>query len=61
MSLVNILNVQVLDNPAPFQNPIQLEVTFECIQQLEDGNPNLTYFLIRPRMEVDLCRLSFKR
>jgi histone chaperone ASF1 len=37
MALVNILNVEVLDNPAPFQNPFQFEITFECIAPLEEG------------------------
>ena len=27
----------VLDNPAPFGNPLQFEITFECLQALEDG------------------------
>ena len=37
MALVNILNVEVLDNPAPFCNPFQFEITFECVAPLEDG------------------------
>jgi hypothetical protein len=37
MALVNILNVEVLDNPAPFGNPFQFEITFECVAALEDG------------------------
>lgn len=36
MSLVNVINVAVLDNPSAFTNPFQFEITFECIQQLED-------------------------
>ena len=37
MSLINILNVQVLDNPSPFTNPFQFEITFECVSQLKEG------------------------
>jgi len=37
MSLVNVANMVVLDNPAPFGNPLQFEITFECLQALEDG------------------------
>jgi len=37
MSLVNVANMIVLDNPAPFGNPLQFEITFECLQPLEDG------------------------
>ncbi|KAI8069570.1 histone chaperone [Gongronella butleri] len=36
MSLVNILNVQVLDNPTHFTNDFKFEITFECNAQLED-------------------------
>ena len=37
MALVNVANMVVLDNPAPFGNPLQFEITFECLQALEDG------------------------
>lgn len=31
MALVAIKNIEVLDNPAPFTNPFQFEITFECL------------------------------
>jgi len=37
MSQVNISNVVVLDNPSPFNNPFQFEITFECLEHLNDG------------------------
>lgn len=37
MSLVSIVNIVVLDNPAPSTNPFQFEITFECLQELQDG------------------------
>lgn len=37
MSLVNILNIKVLDNPTSFNNPFQFEITFECNAPLKDG------------------------
>nr|DAD31948.1 TPA_asm: hypothetical protein HUJ06_010799 [Nelumbo nucifera] len=37
MSAVNITNVTVLDNPAPFLNPFQFEITYECLIPLKDG------------------------
>ncbi len=43
MALVNILNVNVLDNPSHFLNPFQFEITFECLQELQDGMT--TFFL----------------
>ncbi|KAL1936794.1 hypothetical protein VTP01DRAFT_928 [Rhizomucor pusillus] len=36
MSAINILNVNVLENPAPFLNPFQFEITFECNSELKD-------------------------
>src|ERR1700722_4573843 len=30
MALINVTDVKVLDNPAPFSSPFQFEVTFEC-------------------------------
>ncbi|ORZ00624.1 histone chaperone [Syncephalastrum racemosum] len=36
MSLVNILNISVLDNPAPFSQPLQFEITFECNAELKN-------------------------
>ncbi|MEE6508562.1 hypothetical protein FKM82_021922 [Ascaphus truei] len=36
MAKVQILNMVVLDNPCPFHNPFQFEVTFECIEDLPD-------------------------
>ncbi|ORZ12923.1 histone chaperone ASF1A-like protein [Lobosporangium transversale] len=34
MSIVNITQVNVLDNPTHFANPYQFEITFECIAPL---------------------------
>ncbi|KAF3906184.1 hypothetical protein ABW20_dc0101015 [Dactylellina cionopaga] len=34
MSVVSLLNVNILDNPAPFGKPFRFEVTFECLEQL---------------------------
>ncbi|KAL8487182.1 hypothetical protein ACS0TY_023279 [Phlomoides rotata] len=36
MSAVNINDVTVLDNPAPFVNPFQFEISYECLTPLED-------------------------
>ncbi|XP_064626786.1 histone chaperone ASF1-like [Lineus longissimus] len=33
---VNITNVVVLDNPSPFKNPFQFEITFECSEDLPE-------------------------
>ncbi|CAH1243995.1 ASF1A [Branchiostoma lanceolatum] len=36
MAKVQVNNVVVLDNPSPFFNPFQFEITFECIDDLPD-------------------------
>ncbi|PHT33295.1 Histone chaperone ASF1B [Capsicum baccatum] len=36
MSAVNITNVAVLDNPAPFLSPFQFEISYECLDALQD-------------------------
>jgi len=36
MALVNVVNMAVLDNPAQFQSPFSFEITFECLQPLQD-------------------------
>jgi histone chaperone ASF1 len=37
MAKVQLCNVVVLDNPSPFLNPFQFEITFECIEELKEG------------------------
>lgn len=37
MAKVQVNNVVVLDNPSPFYNPFQFEITFECIEDLSEG------------------------
>lgn len=36
MAKVNIVNVVVLDNPSPFLNPFQFEITFEALEDLSE-------------------------
>jgi len=37
MALVNVMNINVLDNPTVFINPFQFEITFEAKEALPDG------------------------
>lgn len=37
MSVVSLLGVKVLNNPAKFAEPYQFEITFECLEQLQRG------------------------
>lgn len=36
MAKVQVVNVEVLDNPSPFFNPFQFQITFDCIENLCD-------------------------
>lgn len=36
MSIVSLLNVTVLNNPAKFMDPYEFEITFECLEPLQD-------------------------
>jgi histone chaperone ASF1 len=38
MSVVSLLGVKVLNNPAAFNAPYQFEITFECLEQLQKGH-----------------------
>jgi ASF1 like histone chaperone len=38
MSVVSLLGVKVLNNPAPFNAPYEFEITFECLEQLREGH-----------------------
>ena len=37
MSVVSLLGVKVLNNPASFNTPYEFEITFECLEQLRNG------------------------
>ena len=46
MSAVNVTNVTVFDNPAPFLNPFQFEISYECHLPLEDGKRPANYRVV---------------
>lgn len=37
MSVVSLLGVKVLNNPAKLTDKYEFEITFECLEQLEKG------------------------
>lgn len=45
MAKIHLSNVVVLDNPSPFEHPFQFEVTFECNEELKEGDITV-YFMI---------------
>lgn len=67
MSVVSLLGVKVLDNPAQFLSKYQFEITFECLEQLQKGglvsSPHLESPPLnqcsRSGMEAHLCRLRY--
>ncbi len=54
MAKVHVCNVIVLDNPSPFLNPFQFEITFECIEDLpEDLEWKIIYVCSAESEEFD--------
>lgn len=43
MAKVQVCNVNVLNNPSPFNSPFQFELTFECIEELQEGKMNFCH------------------
>lgn len=55
--IINVVNVNVLDNPSSITNPFQFEIIFEARCDLEDGGALSGFsIIIRPRVENDVCR-----
>lgn len=44
MSVVSLLGVKVVNNPAMFTDKYQFEITFECLEQLEHGSYSTAKF-----------------
>ena len=43
MSVVSLLGVKVLNNPAKFSDSYHFEITFECLEQLQKGGGDLVH------------------
>jgi hypothetical protein len=37
MSAISVTSVNVLDNPTQATNPLQLEIQYECLYDIDDG------------------------
>ena len=66
MSVVSLLGVNVLNNPAKFGDSYQFEITFECLESLQKGMSHrmvshtvFTNSTRRSRVEVDLCWIRY--
>lgn len=50
MSAINVTQVSVLGNPAPYTHPFQFEISYECLYALQDGETrNKKRRMERPR------------
>lgn len=45
MSIVNITDVTILNNPGRFNDPYTFKITFECISELSEGKAHLAHVL----------------
>ena len=41
MSVVSLLGVKVQNNPAGFSDPYVFEITFECLEKLNNGTSSV--------------------
>lgn len=59
MSVVSLLGVQILNNPAKFTDGYQFEITFECLEQLDKGKRPFTLpqdgFFLFMRHHLTVC------
>ena len=53
MSLINIIDIQVENNPDAFLSPIRMNITFECLEEIKD-EIGITFLLTLFRLGVHL-------
>lgn len=58
MSVVSLLGVNILNNPARFTDNYQFEITFECLEQLEKGERFPSSFARKPWPLLTVFRLQ---
>jgi histone chaperone ASF1 len=54
MSVVSLLGVEVLNNPAKFGDPYEFEITFECLESLQKGLSCFTEISFKKLTCIDL-------
>lgn len=50
MSVVSLLGVNVMNNPARFTDKYLFEITFECLEQLEKGESKIAAHVLLRRI-----------
>lgn len=48
MAKVHVVNVSVLENPSTFLSKFQFEITFECVEDLQEGKYVFVLLFINP-------------
>jgi ASF1 like histone chaperone len=60
MAAVDIFDVKVLDNPAPFTNPLQFEITYDVREPLKEGRLSSHFHMPLLFLEITgIARLTF--
>lgn len=60
MAKVQLCNITVMDNPSPFLNPFQFEITFECIEELKEGEFSANTRLVLGTQLLECLDLEWK-
>lgn len=55
MSVINLTEIQVLNNPARFQDPYTFKITFECISELTEGEADYAFATVLWKALRMLC------
>lgn len=58
MSVVSLLGVNVLNNPAKFGDSYQFEITFECLESLQKGRLRCASMRIPMHLHVRMLTWS---
>jgi ASF1 like histone chaperone len=53
---ISVTSVEVLDNPTSFTNPLQFEIQYECLYQLNNGEYQMCFICLLG--EVIYCPLT---
>ena len=54
MSVVSLLGVKILNNPAKFTDSYEFEITFECLEPLQKGTSHCRRWMTLADLLVDL-------
>jgi hypothetical protein len=61
MALVRVTNVDVLNNPAHFLDPMQFEITFEAQMDLPEGTVAINLARLAPSDRLPSCSVDRHR